>query len=299
MKKGIILGNGINNRIGIESFSLEQIRRRFVENIKRYMPLFEASFDKCFDETEMVDRLLASTNWGIETLSGIVYEYISKQFGDDWSVNDDIRLQDLLSCIAITTIFLDQNGKRRVVYQEDKLPDFNRYDYIFSLNYYEFWDKKKVVKPLHGYVDLSKIYDDSDLLVSIPRMRYEKYKTTVDELSKANKVQMIDLSEVIFAPSTVDKNHLICVVGLYPSNKIFPAEDLDLINPKTLYEELKEMDEIDIFGMSPYGDDSIIDIINSMKKVRVFVYNKASSTETKDWEDKLTGDYEILDSNMI
>lgn len=299
MKKGIILGNGINNRIGIDSFSLEQIRRRFVENIRRYMPLFEASFDKCFDEAEMVDELISSTNWGIETLSGIVYEYISKQFGDKWSVNDDIRLQDLLTCIAITTIFLDRYGKRRVSYQEDKLPDFTRYDSVFTLNYYEFWDKENIAKPLHGHVDLNKISEDTDMIVSIPRMRYKKYKTTVDELAKENKVQMIDLGEVIFAPSTVDKNHLICVEGLYPSNKLFPAEDLFLPNPKTLYKELEEIDEIDIFGVSPYGDDSIIDIINTRKKVRVFVYNKASSKETKDWEDKLTGNYEIFDSSMI
>lgn len=299
MKKGIILGNGINNRIGIDSFFLEQIRRRFVENIRRYMPLFEASFDKCFDEAEMVDELISSTNWGIETLSGIVYEYISKQFGDKWSVNDDIRLQDLLTCIAITTIFLDRYGKRRVSYKEDKLPDFTRYDSVFTLNYYEFWDKENITKPLHGHVDLNKISEDTDMIVSIPRMRYKKYKTTVDELAKENKVQMIDLGEVIFAPSTVDKNHLICVEGLYPSNKLFPAEDLFLQNPKTLYKELEEIDEIDIFGVSPYGDDSIIDIINTRKKVRVFVYNKASSKETKDWEDKLTGNYEIFDSSMI
>ena len=299
MKKGIILGNGINNRIGIDSFSLEQIRRRFVENIRRYMPLFEASFDKCFDEAEMVDELISSTNWGIETLSGIVYEYISKQFGDKWSVNDDIRLQDLLTCIAITTIFLDRYGKRRVSYQVDKLPDFTRYDSVFTLNYYEFWDKENIAKPLHGHVDLNKISEDTDMIVSIPRMRYKKYKTTVDELAKENKVQMIDLGEVIFAPSTVDKNHLICVEGLYPSNKLFPAEDLFLPNPKTLYKKLEEIDEIDIFGVSPYGDDSIIDIINTRKKVRVFVYNKASSKETKDWEDKLTGNYEIFDSSMI
>lgn len=165
----------------------------------------------------MVNEITISSNWGIETLAGRVYEYVSKQLSDSWSVNDDMRLQDLLTCIAITTIFLDFGGKRKVVYQADMLPDFDKYDCIFTLNYYEFWDKKGITKPLHGHVDLSKIYDDTDMLVSIPRMNYKKYRLAVDELMKCNKVQSVDLREIIFAPSTVDKNHLICVEGLYPS----------------------------------------------------------------------------------
>lgn len=299
MKKGIILGNGINNRIGINSFTLEQIRMRFVENIKRYMPLFEASFGEYFDEAEIVNKIEESSNWGIETLAGIVYEYVSLRLSDRWCLNADIRLQDLLTCIAITTIFLNLDGKINVNYQEDKLPDFREYDYIFTLNYYEFWDKKNVTKPLHGHVNLSKIYDDTNMLVSIPRMKDKRYRTAVDELSKYNKVQTINLDEIVFAPSTVEKNHLICIEGIYPSDKIFPAEDLYPLEPKTLYEELEEIDEIDIFGMSPHGDESIINIINTRKKVRVFVLNKETSKETKEWKEKLIGNPEILDSDMI
>jgi len=299
MKKGIILGNGINNRIGIKEFSLEQIRTRFIENIKRYMPLFDASFGKIFDEEEMIEQITISTNWGIEPLAGIVYEYVSKQFSDRWSVNDDIRLQDLLTCIAITTIFLDSDGKRKVEYEKDKLPDFTEYDFIFTLNYFEFWDENNVVKSLHGHVDLSKINNDTDMLVSIPRMRHEKYKDAVEELMKNNKIQIVDLGEIVFAPSTVEKNHLICVEGLYPSNRLFPAEDLYLLDRKTLYEDLRKVDEIDVLGMSPYGDESIITMINTKKKIRVFVYNKLLNEETEKWEEKLTGNFEILDSSII
>jgi hypothetical protein len=137
------------------------------------------------------------------------------------------------------------------------------------------------------------------MLVSIPRMGYEKYKRAVEDLSKCNRVQMVDLGEVVFAPSTVDKDHLICVQGLYPSDRLYPAEDLYPLEEKMLYEELNEVDEIDVFGMSPYGDEGIINILNSKRKVRIFVYDKDASEETGKWIEKLKGDYEILDSGMI
>lgn len=299
MKKGIILGNGINNRIGINSFSTEEIRKRFIENIRRYMPLFEASFDNCFNDTEIVGEIRASSNWGIEILAGIVYEYVSKQIGDRWSENDDIRLQDLLTCIAITTIFLDYKGKRKVEYEEDKLPDFGNYDSIFTLNYFEFWDKKNVAKPLHGHIDLNRINDDTNMLVSISRMNYEKYSSTVDELKKCNRVQIVNLDDIIFAPSSVDKNHLICVAGVFPSSRLYSAKDLFLFDPKNLYEELNDIDEIHIFGMSPEGDESLINKINTRKKIRVFVHNLKTNKETEKWENKLTGNYDFMDSSMI
>ena len=116
VKRGLLLGNGINNRIGIKSFSIDNIRDNFIENIKRYKPLFEASLDIIINEDEIIDALLNSKNKGIETLAGIVYKYAYEKIGSEWRVNDDIRLQDLLTCIAITTIFLDKNGKRKVKY---------------------------------------------------------------------------------------------------------------------------------------------------------------------------------------
>ena len=40
--------------------------------------------------------------------------------------------------------------------------------------------------------------------------------------------------------------------------------DLFLYRPKELYAELGQVDELDVFGMSPYGDASIIEKINSV-----------------------------------
>ena len=96
---------------GISTLELDKIAE---ENIRKYKPVFEATFDITIYEDEIVDVLLNSSNRGIETLAGTVYKYICDKIGSKWSTNDDIRLQDLLTCIAITTIFLDENGKKKV-----------------------------------------------------------------------------------------------------------------------------------------------------------------------------------------
>lgn len=299
MKKGLLLGNGINSRIGVDSFSVDNIWRRFIENIRKYKPVFEATFDITIYEDEIVDVLLNSSNRGIETLAGTVYKYICDKIGSKWSTNDDIRLQDLLTCIAITTIFLDENGKKKVNYKVDQLPDFSVYDMVFTLNYYEFWDYNHIAVPLHGRVDLDAIHENINVLVSSLRMSYDKYRETVEKVARNNKVQIVNLSDIIFAPSAVIKEHLICVEGIYPSNRLFPADDLYLIKKQKLYEDIKNVDELDIFGMSPYGDDSLIHIINTKLKVRVFIYNKDSNHETREWMRKLTCPYELLDSGLI
>ena len=282
MKKGLLLGKGINSRIGVDSFSVDNIWRRFIENIRKYKPVFEATFDITIYEDEIVDVLLNSSNRGIETLAGTVYKYICDKIGSKWSTNDDIRLQDLLTCIAITTIFLDENGKKKVNYKVDQLPDFSVYDMVFTLNYYEFWDYNHIAVPLHGRVDLDAIHENINVLVSSLRMSYDKYREAVEKVARNNKVQIVNLSDIIFAPSAVIKEHLICVEGIYPSN-----------------EDIKNVDELDIFGMSPYGDDSLIHIINTKLKVRVFIYNKDSNHETREWMRKLTCPYELLDSGLI
>ena len=194
MKKGLLLGNGINSRIGVDSFSVDNIWRRFIENIRKYKPVFEATFDITIYEDEIVDVLLNSSNRGIETLAGTVYKYICDKIGSKWSTNDDIRLQDLLTCIAITTIFLDENGKKKVNYKVDQLPDFSVYDMVFTLNYYEFWDYNHIAVPLHGRVDLDAIHENINVLVSSLRMSYAFDEPKQWEIREINEImnQCID-----------------------------------------------------------------------------------------------------------
>ena len=45
MDKSLLLGNGINIQLGIDSLKASEIRKRFSNNLKIYKPLIEKMFD--------------------------------------------------------------------------------------------------------------------------------------------------------------------------------------------------------------------------------------------------------------
>ena len=109
------------------------------------------------------------------------------------------------------------------------MPYIENYDYIFTLNYIEFWDKEQRCIHLHGKVDLSKLDNVNDaILVSSERMNLAEYARAVDYIRRTNNVIEFYPNDLVFSPSDVKKDKLICVIGVYPSDKLYPAEDLFL-----------------------------------------------------------------------
>lgn len=181
-----------------------------------------------------------------------------------------------------------------------RLPDISKYDEVFTLNYYEFWDESKIAKHLHGYVELEKMKGIENVLyASAYRMKLREYMEAVELLSKSNNIKIIDTTPIIFAPSNIEKNDLVCVSGVFPSDKLYPANDIFLKNPSTLYKELLDVNELDVFGVSPYGDDSLIKTMNRLDMVRVYIYKKKQNKQAEIWNEKLTCIHEILDSEEI
>ena len=85
---------------------------------------------------------------------------------------------------------------------------------------------------------------------------------TVDNIRKTNSVIEFHPNDIVFPPSEVEKDKMVCVTGIYPSDRLYPADDLFLYRAKELYTDLDLVDELDVFGMSPFGDESIIEKIN-------------------------------------
>ena len=300
MAKGLLIGNGINARLGIKDLYAKCIYERFIENISVYSVIIQKLFGVQIKDDFIKSLQEKSDDLGIETLAGMLYRYIEsnkKQKGTD---NDEYRLQDVIACIGITSIFYTKEGKIGSDYDKDMLPSMSQYDYIFTLNYAEFWDTDNKCIYLHGKVDLSELPNERNaILISTDRMNLKCYAEAIDYIKKTNNVIKIKPNNIVFSPEGVNKNKLICVAGIFPSNNLYPANDLFFYRPKELYAELGQVDELDVFGMSPYGDASIIEKINSINKVRIFVYNKDKNKETEDWKSKLTCSYEILDSTEM
>ena len=297
MAKGLLIGNGMNARLGIKDLCVKCIYQRFIENVSVYSIIIQKLFDVQIEDNFIKKLQEQNDGLGIETLAGMLYRYVKSSKKQGWTDNDEYRLQDVIACIGIASIFYTKEGKIGSDYSEDMLPSMSQYDYIFTLNYTEFWDTDYKCIYLHGKIDLSKLPNKKGaILVSTDRMNYEDYAEAIDYIKKKNNVIEIKPNNIVFAPEKINKNDLICVAGIFPSNNLYPISDLFLYRPKKLYVELGQVDELDVFGMSPYGDASIMDKINNRNKVRVFVHEKDKNVETKDWESKLTCNHEILDA---
>ncbi len=298
MAKGLLIGNGINACLGIKDLYVKCIHQRFIENISVYSVIIQKLFSVQIKDDFIINLRKQGDSLGIETLAGMLYRYIKSCKQQSWTDNDEYRIQDIITCIGVTSIFYTKEGKIGSDYNKDLLPSMSQYDYIFTLNYAEFWDTDYKCIYLHGKIDLSKLPNTRDaILVSTDRMNYESYMEAIDYIKKTNNVIEIRPNNIVFSPEEVNKNKLICVAGIFPSNNLYRANDLFLYRPKKLYDELGQVDELDVFGMSPYGDADIIDKINSRNKVRIFVYKKNENVETKIWESKLTCNHEIFDSS--
>lgn len=297
MVKGLLIGNGINARLGMKDLYTEYIFQRFIENVSVYSIMIQKLFGVQVKDDFIRYLQKQGKGLGIETLADELYKYIRDSQKENWEDNDEYRLQDVVTCIGITSIFYTKEGKIGNDYDQAMLPSMSQYDCIFTLNYTEFWDISHKCIYLHGKIDLPEFPNKKEaILVSAARMQLESYAEAVSSINKTHSVIEVDLSDIVFAPKGVNKNKLTCVAGIFPSPNLYPGPDSFTYRPKELYTELSQVDELDVFGMSPYGDAGIIDKINSKNKVRVFVYKKNDNGEAKVWESKLTCNHEILDS---
>lgn len=299
MDKSLLLGNGINIRLGIDSLKASEIRKRFSDNLKIYKPLIEKMFDvnmnKIIEEYSNV-----AEDESIEKLVTILEESIIKNHKGYFTKNDEIRLEDIIVDIGLTSIFF--NVKTRInLKRQDVALKLADYKNIFTLNYYEFWDENHICKYLHGKFDLS-MYDNikKKILISEKWKDIPEYKKIIDELHKENDIDILyrNNTDVILSSANKHKDKLNYVAGLYPSNDIYPSDDLLLINCKQLYKELDGIEYLDIYGMSPYGDVAIINKIKNVKNVKVYVYDKEHhDDQLKEWEKILsTTNCKISDS---
>lgn len=171
---------------------------------------------------------------------------------------------------------------------------------LYSENFIYRDIKEKVIgKTCNYYPEIKENLVEliSGILVSAGGMNYKEYAKAVDNIRKTNSVIEFYPNDIVFAPSEVEKDKLVCVTGISPSNRLYPADDLFLYRAKELYADLDLVDELDVFGMSPFGDESIIEKINEKNLIRIFVYNKNENDETKVWESKLKCKYELLESD--
>lgn len=300
MERNLLLGNGINAHLGINGLNMIDIANRFADSLIKSSDFFDLMFGIRFTQ-EVCKELYSKTNKrGIESLAAVVYDYLASRIRRI-CINDRMRILDSIICCAITSIFYDGNRKLGNDYKIHNLPDFSEFRNIYTLNYAEFWDRTERSVYLHGKYNIASVRVNGKevLHYSLERNRgYKGYNELVKKLEERFNMCELYTRDIIFSPEFYKKAEM-AAMGSYPSEHLYPANDLFLHELKPLYVELEGIKDIEVFGMSPYGDEDIIKKLNGMDKVIVYVYNYKQNEEVQVWDKVLTCYHEIKDSMDI
>lgn len=303
MRTNLLLGNGINLDLGISELYAEAIFYRFQNILIMTSPIYEYLMGKGFDSQIcnliFADCINNKEKLGIESLARNVYDYLKNP--DDWSDNDERELIDFITVSAINAIFYNRDKIIDITPFRDeinriKISSIGSYDNIFSLNYAEFWDFENKCRFLHGQYVIPEIsLARKDIILFCPyNDNSGTYKRLIDSL--ANIYSMYEYSpNVVFTP-LLDKQDSL-YVGHVPGEAFFPGPNTFPAKVRKLYVELNDVESLDIFGMSPFGDDRLIQKLSAIPDLRIYVYNKDKKQVDK-WNDLLNREC-CVDSSLF
>lgn len=266
---------------------LKEIANRFRSVLISSRSLYECLFHVQITP-DLCDTLFSNaSNLGIETLASEVYQYVHTHMYDQISVNSEYRLLNAIKTSAINSIFF--NGTHFISIPEFKTNEINilnSYENIYTLNYAEFWNPKHTCTYLHGQYKLPAIFsnDCSILLYSVEQYNLPEYKTAVNKLSASYNMLAFHGYNIVFSP-LLDKQSVIHI-GHYPSKHLYPASDLFPGSPPKLYTMLEDITSLDVFGMSPFGDNRIIERLALIPDLTIYVY-EMNEPEVSEWNKRL------------
>ena len=274
-KQFLLIGNGINLCGITNDFSSKDIANRFGEVIqKRISNHNDKDFEyfKCFNG---INKKLAfeEHKHNIETLSEVVYEFVCTKYKmyekKDLSINTEMKFISLIKNMAINALFLRDSKFIEKEIPEELVSKISLYEKVLTLNYFEYWDKDSICIHLHG--NIGGPFDS--------------------ELTNA------ETDEIIFSPAFKNMTKTdVTNMGCYPSDRLYPSDDLYPKKPKKLYKNLDNIQKIEIFGVSPYGDEELINKLNMIDEVKIFVHNMSNNEETSEWKNKVSS-AEIVDGS--
>lgn len=295
MCKSLLLGNGINLDLGISELYAINIFHRFQDILIKTSSIYKHIFGRGFD-AQICQKIFAdcisnpenSAKIGIESLAKNVYDYL--KYENHWSDNDERSIIDFIAVSAINAIFYNgtnvinttsiQNNENSI-----KISTLQSYDNIFSLNYAEFWDILGKCSFLHGKYTLPKISSNGkDIILFNPcNDNSGTYSNLINQL--ANKYTMLKYFPNVILTPLLDKQDSL-YIGHVPSSTLFPGLNTFPSTVSELYTELDDIETLDIFGMSPFGDDKLIEKLSVIPNLTIYVYKKEKNQVNK-WNELL------------
>lgn len=87
-------------------------------------------------------------------------------------------------------------------------------------------------------------------------------------------------------------------LGAFPSDTFFGDNDIFPSDPEPLYKELDCISDISVFGVSPYGDSSLIAKLASISQGTIYVF-QLNDEEIKEWKKRLPSSFVYKDSKEL
>ena len=282
MASSLLIGNGLNLANDNIYLYPNNIYERFLNILKDKIWLFEKCLYLEKVDFDNLKQYIGNENIGIEQLSGKVFSYFCKLIQNKGELNWNFcyRLTELLGCTSIEAIFI-VNGKFEIPKVSEKyIKKLEMYKQLFTLNYVENWANNSNIIYLHGSLEKYFKNYNSELIISNILAH-----TSEINIDLTNSIKL-DFKDIIFIPENDLFDKYIYVGEGLTLNKcgliIFPANDLFLYSGKgDIYKDLDNINELDIFGMSPFGDVSLIKKISKIEKVTIYIYN---DNEIDEWK---------------
>ena len=283
----LLIGNGLNIANNNSFIDNNNVYERFMNNFKAKFILFKDSLYLNDIEFREIEELIdVYRNLGIEQVTGYIFEYLAKAIiekNGELSWNACYRLIELLAALSLKSLFIVDGNVMypKVSYKyKEKL---DSYDYILTLNYVEEWDTYNKCLYLHGNIcKYLNSYQGQMIITSIL-----KHTTEIKKYLNKDYID-IDIDDVIFVPSNklVDKHAYVgeglfcnkCGLNVYPADDLFPSD-----GKGDIYASLNSVEKIEIFGVSPFGEKSLIEKLTTIKEVIIYVY-RDDEKEIKEWK---------------
>lgn len=290
----LLLGNGINLINDNNKFSANSISKRVKLSIELAIEYFSMTVNTFYLD-ELKDCIdFDNYDKNIEQLFFDIYkEVIIKERFDYFIPLYERRLIEFIDTIKrvlINSIFIESGNFIEIKIPKKIVDKIYTFKNIYTMNYFEYWDKENKAVYLHGKLKYQE-YNRNDF--TIDQLKYENdvdYNEAVDkDLGYHMFFPIENTDDLIMAPSTrfIDKQKLKDIDRSYKKLGPFLFKNINL-NKTKLYEELENIEEISIFGLSPFGDDILMNKLNKIPKIKIYVYNlKNNFKEVNKWKIEL------------
>ena len=293
----LLVGNGLNIAAKNNYLDPMSIADRFFENVIKSLPLLNylSKSSQILSAKEIKYRARYCVNDNIERVADKTYFFLKSQYSR-FSDTDHWILIQFMKSLAIEAIFYIDNLFNCTDINVNPLLSeaVSKYPRIYSLNYYEAWDDGRCVY-LHGKYTPIPICNDGKPIMMVYEDLFRKRRGKApevneifNELEKMYRIVPVPPSVIMALYFIGDSFNKQRSGVLCPSNNLIPCDML--FAPSTnqvLYDDfdVASSDKLFIFGMSPYGDKMLIEKINSVNDVVVYIYDlKNKHDEKEEWK---------------